>query len=165
MITHTHIPDSLTSTTELEICREKRWKRWRYRRFVRYSYRFSILDNVSISAKAGSRGTTKRDTRNADKSPFRFARFADGGSVRGASFWQSFFYPRRPDHKRSAQRTINHCMPERNSYAVTPIEMRPLKSNRSLSRSPKSCRRVPSAAATMRAAHRRDREPAVFPCR
>jgi len=55
-------------------------------------------------------------------------------------FHSSSQLPRRIDCNRNAQRTINHCIPKRNSYAVTSIKMRLLKSNRSFSHFPKSSR-------------------------
>jgi len=82
------------------------------------------------------------------------------------AFWKSFFSlspqlpRRRTDRNQNAQRTINHCIPKRNSYAVTSIEMRPLKPDRSLSRSPKSSR-IPSGLASCderMAVHQRNRE-------
>lgn len=63
--------------------------------------------------------------------PFRRWRSGRAELFGKALVFYSSQLARRIDRNRNAQRTINHRIPKRNSYAVTSIKTRLLKSNRS----------------------------------
>lgn len=118
----------------------------------------------SISATVVIRATWRNKIQGTPITSFWVRPFRRWQSGRAELFRRAFFLSqlprRRTDRNQNAQRTINHCIPKRNSYAVTPIEMHPLKSDRSLSHSPKSSR-VPSGLPSCderMAVRQRDRE-------